>query len=566
MSEIRRLPDVLVNRIAAGEVLERPAAALKELVENALDAGATRISAWLRGGGVLELGVEDDGRGIPAAELPLAVERHATSKLTDETLTEMPFFGFRGEALAAIGASARLEIASRPAGAPEAARIRVEGGVVHPVEPAALSGGTRVVMRDLFFAVPARLKFLKTARTETEIAVESFRRLALANPHVAFRLRVEAREALSVPVQSPEARWAAVLGPSWDGQAVAVEASRDDLGLRGLVGLPSLARASSAEQHLFVNRRPVRDPLLRAVLKAAYEEVLPAGRQPAALLFLDVPPRLVDVNVHPAKAEVRFRDPGLVRALVFSGVRGALRSAGLPAVPAAAVAPEALPAAPGLDAAGGLRQAAPSSVPVGGGWRGGGPGGLSSGAPGVGGAPSRPRARPVEDFRVSDLFAVPPAGAPAAWAVGRTVLVRREAGVVVASAASAARSRTRRLLAAGGGVRSLAVPVLVPLASEGRAALGVHAAALEALGFRWTDVPEGWSVRAVPAGIGDPDAALSAAAASAPEGLLEALLAGAEGRDGRWGPGALEDLGRDPPEGRLLDARALAALCDGPGA
>ena len=560
MTAIRRLPDVLVNRIAAGEVLERPAAALKEIVENALDAGAGRISAWLRGGGVLELGVEDDGRGIPAEELPLAVERHATSKLADETLTEMPFFGFRGEALAAIGASARLEMTSRPAGAAEAARIRVEGGVVHPVEPAALSGGTRVVMRDLFFAVPARLKFLKTARTEAEIAVEVFRRIALANPHVAFRLRVETREVLSVPAQTPEERWAAVLGPSWDGQAVAVDASRDDLGLRGLVGLPGLARASSAEQHLFVNRRPVRDPLLRAVLKAAYEEMLPAGRQPAALLFLDVPPRLVDVNVHPAKAEVRFRDPGLVRALVFSGVRGALRGAGLPQAPSSpppspAADPEPLPAS--LSA--GASRSAPwaARVPV-------GAAAPAVASPGSGGAsPSWGRAAPAPGFRVADLFAPPAAGPSEVWAVGRVVLVRRPEGVVLASAASAARARARRLLKAGGGVRSLAAPVEMALAPEGRAALEAHAPALERLGFRWSEVAQGWSVRAVPAGIADPISALSAAAAAGPEGLIEALLAGAEGRDGAWSAAALEDLGREPPQGRLLDGRALAALADG---
>jgi len=560
MTAIRRLPDVLVNRIAAGEVLERPAAALKEMVENALDAGAGRISAWLRGGGVLEIGVEDDGCGIPAEELPLAVERHATSKLPDETLTEIPFFGFRGEALAAIGASARLEMTSRPAGAAAAARIRVEGGVVHPVEPAALSGGTRVVMRDLFFAMPARLKFLKTARTETEIAIEAFRRLALANPHVSFRLRVETREVLSVPAQTPEERWAAVLGPSWDGQAVAVDVSRDDLGLRGLVGLPGLARASSAEQHFFVNRRPVRDPLLRAVLKAAYEEVLPAGHQPAALLFLDIPARLVDVNVHPAKAEVRFRDPGLVRALVFSGVRGALRSAGLSSAPSSPPSPAAAAAEP-----------LPASLPVGASpstpWTARAPVGATAPAmasPGAGGVSSSwVRASPAPGFRVADLFA-PPAGRPTeVWAVGRVVIVRRPEGIVLASAATAARARARRLLETGGGVRSLSAPVEVELAPEGRAALEAHAPALERLGFRWSEVAQGWLVRAVPAGIADPVSALSAAAATGPAGLIEALLAGAEGRDGVWSAAALEDLGRDPPQGRLLDVCALAALADG---
>jgi DNA mismatch repair protein MutL len=551
---IRRLPDILVNRIAAGEVLERPAAALKELVENALDAGALRISAWLRGGGVLELGVEDDGHGIPADELPLAIERHATSKLTDETLMEMPFFGFRGEALAAIGASARLEIASRPAGAPEAARIRVEGGVVHPVEPAALGGGTRVVMRDLFFAVPARLKFLKTARTETEIAVETFRRLALANPHVAFRLRIDAREVLSVPAQESAARWAAVLGPSWEGQAVEVESVRDDLALRGLVGLPALSRASSAEQHLFVNRRPVRDALLRAVLKAAYEEVLPAGRQPAALLFLDLPPRLVDVNVHPAKAEVRFRDPGLVRALIFGGVRGALRSAGLSAASVPAASPET----------GSGDSLPPTFCPVA-----SAPGRLPA-RPASTGAfapssrnPSDPRATlSIPSFRVADLF-VGAEMAAAAWAVGQMLLLRRPDGVLLVDARVAAQARTRRLLEEGGGVRSLEAAVVLPLAPDGRRALAVHAAALERLGFRWSETPEGWAVRAAPAGIGDVVAALSAAASVSAPALLDALCAGAEGGDGRWPQAALEDLARHPPAGRLLSPTDLAALLHG---
>jgi DNA mismatch repair protein MutL len=551
---IRRLPDVLVNRIAAGEVLERPAAALKELVENALDAGARRISVWLRGGGVIELGVEDDGHGIPAEELPLAVERHATSKIADETLTDLPFFGFRGEALAAIGAVARLEIVSRPAGAPGAARIRVEGGVVHPVEPAALGGGTRVVMRDLFFAVPARLKFLKTARTETEIAVETFRRLALANPHVAFRLRIDAREVLSVPAQESAARWAAVLGPSWEGQAVEIESVRDDLALRGLVGLPALARASSAEQHLFVNRRPVRDVLLRAVLKAAYEEVLPAGRQPAALLFLDVPPRLVDVNVHPAKAEVRFRDPGLVRALVFNGVRGALRDAGLPSASVASASSD--------DGADGSPLSAPPALPS--------ASSRTPTRPGSAGAcvrssgtPSWPRAPlAIPGFRMADLFAPPErtAAVAAVWVVGRMLLLRRPDGVLLADAASAARSRTRRLLEEGGGVRSLEKEVVLALAPDGRQALAVHAAELERLGFRWSETPEGWTVRAAPAGIGDVVAALSAAAAVSASALLDALCAGAEGRDGCWPQAALEDLVRDPPPGRLLTPSDLAAL------
>uniref|UniRef100_UPI0018DEF33C DNA mismatch repair endonuclease MutL n=1 Tax=Roseomonas rosulenta TaxID=2748667 RepID=UPI0018DEF33C len=321
---IRRLPETTANRIAAGEVVERPAAAVKEMVENALDAGATRIAVLLEGGGMDRILVEDDGCGMGAADLALAIERHATSKLPEEaTLFRIATLGFRGEALPSIGAVARLAITSRPAGG-SAHRITVEGGHVGAVAPAAGASGTRVEVRDLFFATPARRKFLRHARTEADHAIEAVRRLALAWPAVTFRVESDGREALNLPATDWEGRIRQVLGPGFAAAAVPVEHVGAALDLRGLAALPSFTRPTTMGQHLVVNRRPVRDPLLRVALRVAYRDLIAQGRHPAAALFLDIPPESVDVNVHPMKTELRFRESEAVRGAVISALRRAL--------------------------------------------------------------------------------------------------------------------------------------------------------------------------------------------------------------------------------------------------
>jgi len=331
---LRLLPSNLVDRIAAGEVVERPAAALKEIVENAIDAGATRIEIVIDGGGRRLLRVTDNGCGMNAAELDLAVERHATSKLDTEDLLAISTLGFRGEALPSIGSVARLSITSRPLGADEAYEIRVEGGVKSPVRPAALGHGTRVEVRDLFFATPARLKFLKSERAETAAAVDAVRRLALARADVGFTLVTDDRAPLSWPARSNDAagwraRIADVLGHEVAGNAIDVHGIREGARLEGSAGLPTYSKANSLSQYLFVNGRPVRDKVLIGAIRAAYSDLLPSDRHPVTVLFLDIDPREVDVNVHPAKTEVRFRDPGLIRALIVRTLGDAL-TAGVP--------------------------------------------------------------------------------------------------------------------------------------------------------------------------------------------------------------------------------------------
>ncbi|MCA3314505.1 MAG: DNA mismatch repair endonuclease MutL [Roseomonas sp.] len=321
---IRLLSETTANRIAAGEVVERPAAALKEIVENALDAGARRISVTLEGGGMDRILVEDDGIGMWPDDLALAVERHATSKLPEEaTLFRIATLGFRGEALPSIGAVARLSITSCPRDG-AAHRINVEGGLKGDVAPASGAPGTRVEVRDLFFATPARRKFLKHPRTEAEHAVEAVRRLALAWPEVAFRVESDGREVLSLPAADQEGRIRQVLGPDFAAAAVPVEAVSETLDISGLAALPTHHRPTTLGQHLVVNRRPVRDPLLRVALRVAYRDIIPAGRHPAAALFLQVPPESVDVNVHPMKTELRFREGDAVRGAVISALRKAL--------------------------------------------------------------------------------------------------------------------------------------------------------------------------------------------------------------------------------------------------
>jgi DNA mismatch repair protein MutL len=327
---IRQLPPIVVNRIAAGEVVERPAAAVKELVENAIDAGATRIDISLREGGQALIAVADNGEGMSRDELVLAVERHCTSKLPDDDLLEITALGFRGEALPSIGAVSRLRIISRPPGADAAWEIVVEAGVKHDPVPAAHPPGTRVEVRDLFFATPARLKFLKTARSERDQAVDTVRRLAMACPGIAFTvIGDDERVLLRLPAAaSREARLAALLGRDFAENSVPVMAERQGFRLTGQIGLPTLNRGLPRDQYLVVNGRPVRDKLLVGAVRGAYQDVLARDRHPMVALFLDGPAAEIDVNVHPAKAEVRFRDAGLIRGLIVGALRHALEAAG----------------------------------------------------------------------------------------------------------------------------------------------------------------------------------------------------------------------------------------------
>ena len=337
---LRRLPEAVVNRIAAGEVVERPASALKELVENAIDAGAGRIDCALRQGGAASISVDDDGAGIVRDELALALERHATSKLADDDLVDIRTLGFRGEALPSIGAVSRLTITSRAEGASEAWRLAVDNGSIGALEPAARARGTRVEAAGLFRAVPARLKFLKSARAEYLAAADMLKRLAMARPALAFSLEHDGRRAwASAAASDPLARLADVLGAAFADNSVPVALEADGLRLTGHAGLPTWHRGTAQAQYLFVNGRPVRDRLLQGAVRAGYEELVPRGRFPVLALFLDVPPDRVDVNVHPAKTEIRFRDAGRVRSLIVSALRRALAEEGHRAAAPAAAAP-----------------------------------------------------------------------------------------------------------------------------------------------------------------------------------------------------------------------------------
>ncbi|APH56262.1 DNA mismatch repair protein mutL [Granulibacter bethesdensis] len=317
---IRLLPDATINRIAAGEVIERPAAVVKELVENALDAGATRIVVVLEGGGITRIEVRDDGSGMTEEELTLAIQRHATSKLTDDSLIRIATLGFRGEALPSIGAAGRLSITSRTAACDHAHSITVEGGRVGAVIPASGPQGTRIVVRDLFFATPARRKFLKTPRSEADQAEIAVRRLAFSAPHVAFRCEIDGREIFDLPTATPQARIAALLGEEAAAAILPVSAERDTLLLGGFICAPTVTRATGASQSFVVNGRPVADPMLRTALRVAYRDVIPYGRHPVVALQLTVPPEDVDVNVHPAKTELRFRDAAAVRGLIIGAI------------------------------------------------------------------------------------------------------------------------------------------------------------------------------------------------------------------------------------------------------
>lgn len=337
-SRIRRLSEGTINRIAAGEVVERPASAVKELVENAIDAGARRIDIAIEGGGRDLIRVADDGTGMTAEELSLAIERHATSKLrTDaaghEDLHDIATLGFRGEALPSIGAVARLAIVSRTRDADSAVCISLEGGRLGTVQPAPGRQGTQVEVRDLFYATPARLKFMKSERAEAQAVSDVVKRLAMAHPEIAFTLTSGGRNVLRLDAEMPGdggrlTRLGAIMGRDFEANALAIDAVREEIRLTGFAGLPTYNRGTAQMQYLFVNGRPVRDKLIVGAVRGAYADFLARDRHPAVALFVGIDPRHVDVNVHPAKAEVRFRDAGLVRGLIVGALKHALAEAG----------------------------------------------------------------------------------------------------------------------------------------------------------------------------------------------------------------------------------------------
>ncbi len=489
MAAIRLLPERIVNRIAAGEVIERPAAVVKELVENALDAGARRIDVSLAEGGLSAIEVADDGAGIAAADLPLAVQRHATSKLAGDDLVHIATLGFRGEALAAIGAAGRLALQSRPREAASGWEIRVEAGHVGEPAPAAAAPGTRVRVEDLFFATPARRKFLKSPRAEADAAEAALRRLAFAAAHVAFRLTLDGREALALPAQPREARIAALLGLPAE-TLLAVAAARETLRLSGLAAGAAAHRATGAGQAFLVNSRPVADPLLKTALRIAYRDLVPPGRHGLAALYLELPPEEVDVNVHPAKTEVRFRAPDAVRGFVISALRSALAAPARPVfVPArprlALVPPASHPAGP------------PAPHP-----------GFAEAALPLADRPAlrpHPAPRPVPEH---------PLGAPIAQILDTYILALAADGALVLVDQHAAHERlTHETLAAelhAGGVRRqpLLLPAVVELAPAESRRLAERAADLLRLGLEIEPFgPGAVLVRALPAALGAPDPA-----------------------------------------------------------
>ncbi|MEM9965062.1 MAG: DNA mismatch repair endonuclease MutL [Asticcacaulis sp.] len=340
MSIIARLPQDTINRIAAGEVVERPASAIKELVENAIDAGATQIDITAENGGLSRILIEDNGRGMDEIDLPLAVERHATSKLKPQAdgtwdLLHIQTLGFRGEALPSMGSVARLEITSRTAGQETALALTVDAGRISPLRPAAFSRphGTRVELKDLFYATPARLKFMKTDRAENMAISEEVKRQAMAHEDVGFSLTLDGKRSLRL-YPEPKGfegrlkRLAALLGDDFGHNALLIDQNRESVTLSGYAGLPTFSRGNAQHQYLFVNGRPVRDKLLQGALRGAYADFLARDRHPMAVLYVDIDPQDLDVNVHPAKTEVRFRDPSLVRGLIVGALKHALAAAG----------------------------------------------------------------------------------------------------------------------------------------------------------------------------------------------------------------------------------------------
>lgn len=496
---IRQLSETTINRIAAGEVIERPAAAVKELVENALDAKAKRIEVILVGGGITRIEVIDDGSGIPADELPLAIERHATSKLQDDTLVHISTLGFRGEALPSIGAAAKLTLISRPAGQDSAWRIDVAGGVVTPARPVSGITGTRAIVEDLFYATPARRKFLRTPRSEAEAAERTVWRLALAAEFVAFRLVSDERVLFDLPAQDQQARVAALFGREAAATMLPLDAMREDVRLSGLIGPASLNRSTSHLQSFVVNGRPVQDTLLRMALRLAYRDVIPAGRYPVAALWLELPDDALDVNVHPAKSELRFADQTGIRSLVIGAISRALAqpvsldTAPLATLPGMAWRPPARssaypPALPSATAKGFAEvELALATVPM------------------ARPAFAQPEAEPLADH---------PLGAPLAQILDTYVLALAADGSLVIVDQHAAHERLTeeklraQFLAGQIATQPLLVPVVVDLPTMEAARLLTEADSLARLGLEIEAFgPGAVLVRAVPAALKNPDAA-----------------------------------------------------------
>jgi DNA mismatch repair protein MutL len=520
MTAIHRLPSTLVNRIAAGEVVERPASAVKELVENALDAGATRIAVSLVEGGRALITVVDDGTGMSADEMALAVERHCTSKLNDgDDLLDIRTLGFRGEALPSIASVSRFALTSRPKGGDSAWTLRIDGGARNEPVPAAHPPGTRVEVRDLFYAVPARLKFLKEPRSEAAQVADALKRLAMAHPGVTFSLEDEGRTVFSYPAIAPSLvedgedgarlqRLAAVMGRDFAQNSLPIRAEREGFLLTGHVGLPTLNRGTAQHQYLFVNGRPVRDKLLAGAVRGAYQDFLARDRHPLVALFLEAPKGMVDVNVHPAKTEVRFRDAGVVRGLIVGAIRHALVGAGHRA--STTVAQAALGAARPV---GGL--------PIGGGWS-GSYGGAAPARPSPGlaeaaaafFAPQAPSGQTasVQPASVEDLRTYP-LGAARAQVHGTYIVAQTEDGVVIVDQHAAHErlvyERMKASIAETGVKRqSLLIPEIVEMDEDAVRRLVARADDLAELGL----VLEGFghgavAVRESPALLGDTDIA-----------------------------------------------------------
>jgi DNA mismatch repair protein MutL len=509
MSRIRQLSEGTVNRIAAGEVVERPAAAVKELVENAMDAGATRIEIAATNGGADLLLVEDDGIGMLASDLKLAIQRHATSKLRvadgEDDLSHIVTMGFRGEALPSIGAVARLSLMSRMADG-EAAEIKVDGGKVSGPMPAAFRAtgqrGTRAEVRELFYATPARLKFLKSARSEELAISDIVKRLAMSRPDIGFTLTLDGRKNLDL---APEPdlmdgrlpRLARIMGREFGDNAVRVEAAREGVTLSGYAGLPTYNRANAAMQFLFVNGRPVKDKLLVGAVRGAYADFVAQGRHPALALFLDCDPAFVDVNVHPAKTEVRFRDAGLVRGLIVGALKHALNEAGhrasttVSSSALAAFAREPSPfQSPNIFSAVGAREAAPShnAVPL----------------------SVRMEAAPVEAAPDTPLAHFP-LGAARAQLHETYVVAQTADGIVIVDQHAAHErlvyERMKKALANGGVARQpLLIPEVVDLDPAEVSRVSARAAELAELGLVVEEFgPDAVVVRETPAMLGKLD-------------------------------------------------------------
>ena len=516
---LRQLPPVLVNRIAAGEVIERPAAAVKELIENAIDAGARRIEVALHDGGQSLIVVSDDGEGMSREELALSVERHCTSKLPHDDLLDIRWLGFRGEALPSIGAVSRLSIASRKRGAGEAWSIAVDAGTKREARPAAQAQGTRVEVRDLFYATPARLKFMKTPRAERDQAVDVVERLAMAHPDIAFTVTAEDnREILRLaalagdlashdPETARRERLAAVLGRSFGDNALPIAAVREGVRLTGLAGLPTLNRATARDQYLFVNGRPVRDKLLLGAVRGAYQDYLARDRHPMVVLFLDLPGSEVDVNVHPAKAEVRFRDAALVRGLIVGALKHALAAAGHRA--ATTVADAALSSLRPAAWTGGPHYSAPATLP-----RGFAEAAAEFQAPldDIIAALDRPGARVAEAPAAADEELTRyPLGAARAQVHETYIVAQTETGIVIVDQHAAHErlvyERMKEAIAATGVSRQLLlIPEVVELEEAAVSRLVARAAELAELGLVLEPFGTGAVVvREVPALLGEID-------------------------------------------------------------